>query len=302
MLEPTIISQAASNQRAESSHHALTSLPDKPLVIIEQSKSWMPLDLAGLWAYREMLYFLIWRDLKVRYKQTLLGVAWIVLQPVMMTIIFTVFLSVLMRVPSSGVSYPLFVYSGLLLWTFFASAVSTAGSSLISNAHLVTKVYFPRLIVPIAAVTGRLVDLAIGFAILIGMMAYYGVAPTWNMLALLPMLALAILLALGCGMLLSALNVKYRDIGVMLPVVIQLLMYVSPVLYPSRLVYERLGRWGWLYSLNPLVGILEGYRAAIFSGAFNRFALSVSVAVTLSLLVYSAFVFRRIEHSFADVI
>ena len=277
-------------------------LPEEPLTTIEPSGSWSALNLRDMWAYREMLYFLTWRDLKVRYKQTVLGVAWVVLQPLMMTLVFTAFLGFLVRVPSDGAPYPLFVYAGLLPWTFFSGAVVSSGNSLVGNAHLVTKVYFPRLIVPTASVVGRVVDLAIAFLILVGLLAYYRVAPTWGMLLLVPFVVLATLLALGCGLLLSALNVKYRDIGIVLPVIIQLWMYVSPVLYPSRLVYERLGQWGWVYSLNPLVGILDGFRAAIFGGSVNPFSLGVSVVATLALLVYSAYAFRRVERSFADVI
>jgi lipopolysaccharide transport system permease protein len=279
-------------------HH----LPEEPLATIRPSASWRALDLRDLWEYRELLYFLTWRDLKVRYKQTLLGIVWVVLQPLMMTLIFTVFLGLLVRVPSDGVPYPLFVYAGLLPWTFFSSAVTSGGSSLVSNAHLVTKVYFPRLVVPMSSVAGRVVDFAIAFVIIIGLMAYYRTAPTWGILMLPPLVVLGTLLALGCAMLFSALNVKYRDIGILLPVVIQLWMYASPVLYPSRLVFERLGRWGWLYSLNPVVGILDGFRASLFGGRFNPFGLGVSVVVTLALLVYSAFAFRRVEQSFADVI
>jgi lipopolysaccharide transport system permease protein len=264
--------------------------------------SWAALNLRDLWAYRELLYFLTWRDLKVRYKQTVLGVAWVVLQPLMMTVVFTVFLSVLVRTPSDGAPYPLFVYAGLLPWTFFSSAVTSSGGSLVGNAHLVTKVYFPRLIVPVASVAARLVDFAVAFVILVGMLAFYRVTPTWSLLLLPPLVLLATLLALGCGLLLSALNVKYRDIGIVLPIVIQLWMFVSPVVYPSRLVYERLGRWGWVYSLNPLVGILDGFRAALFGGTPDRFALGVSVIFAVALLLYSAFAFRRVERTFADLI
>lgn len=278
------------------------SLPDEPLVTIEPTHSWVALRLQDLWAYRELLYFLTWRDLKVRYKQTLLGVLWVVLQPLMMTLVFTIFLGLLVRVPSDGTPYPLFVYAGLLPWTFFSGAVAGGGASLVGNAHLVTKVYFPRMLVPFAAVAGRLADFSVAFVILVGLMAYYGVAPTWRSLLILPLAALATLFATGCGLLLAALNVRYRDIGIVLPVVIQLWMYVSPVVYPSRLVFDRLGRWGWVYSLNPLVGILDSFRAALFGGPLNRVALGLSVVVTLALLVYAAFFFRRVERTFADVI
>ncbi|MDT7542580.1 MAG: lipopolysaccharide transport system permease protein [Acidobacteriota bacterium] len=304
MFEQSALTQATTDSESVTPPRGFSEpvLPAQPLVVIEAKTSLSALDLRDVWAYRELLYFLTWRDLKVRYKQTLLGVVWVVLQPLMLTVIFTVFLSMLVRVPSDGLPYPVFVYAGLLPWTFFSGAVSGGGNSLVTNAHLVTKVYFPRLIVPTASVAGRLVDFAIAFGILAGLLAYYRVVPTWNMLALLPLVALTTLLALGCATLLSALNVKYRDIGIVLPVFMQFWMYVSPVIYPSRLVYERLGRWGWLYSLNPLVGILDGFRAALFGSAFNRFALGVSVASALGLFFLSILVFRRVEGSFADLI
>jgi lipopolysaccharide transport system permease protein len=220
----------------------------------------------------------------------------------MMTLVFTVFLSILVRVPSDGVPYPLFVYAGLLPWTFFSSALTGASNSITGNAHLISKVYFPRMIVPTAAIAGRLVDFAIGFVILSGLFAYYRVSLTRNILMLPALIALTTLLALGFGMLLAALNVKYRDVVIVLPVVIQLWMYATPVLYPSRLVFDRLGARGWVYSLNPLVGILDGFRAALFGGPFNRLAIGISITFTLALLVYSAYAFRRVERGFADIV
>ncbi|MFL6231260.1 MAG: ABC transporter permease [Pyrinomonadaceae bacterium] len=278
-------------------------LPEEPLVVIEPSDSWGVVSVRDVWAYRELLYFLTWRDLKVRYKQTALGVAWVVMQPLLTTIIFTIFLGVLARVPSDrGVAYPVFVYTGLLPWTFFSSAILGSGNSLVGNAQLITKVYFPRLIVPVAAICGRLVDFSVAFLIYVGMAIYYHVPPSVNLLMLPALVALMMLLALGFGMLTSAANVKYRDVGVALPVLIQLWMYVSPVLYPSRLVYERVGHWGWLYWLNPLVGILDNFRAALLGGEFNWYALGVSAAITFVLLAYAAVIFRRVEKNFADVI
>ena len=277
-------------------------LPDKPLVTIQPRRPWSVAELRDLWAYRELLYFLIWRDLKVRYKQAALGVAWVLLQPLLMTLVFTVFLGMLVRVPSEGVPYTLFVYAGLLLWTFFSSAVTGGGNSLVVNAHLITKVYFPRVMIPAAAVAARLVDFAVSFLIVAGMLVYYRVPPTWNTLMLPPLIVLAALLALGCATLLSALNVKYRDVSIVLPVLIQLWMYVSPVLYPPRLVTDALGHWGWVYALNPLVGVVDGFRAALFGGTFDLFALSVSAAFTLALLAYATYTFRRVECSVADVI
>jgi homopolymeric O-antigen transport system permease protein len=278
----------------------LESLPDEPLITIQPSGSWSKLNLGDLWTYRELLYFLTWRDLKVRYKQTILGVTWVIIPPLLITFIFTIFLGMLARVPSDpGVPYVLFVYVGILPWTFFTGAVTVSGGSLVSNANLITKVYFPRLIAPLSAIGGRLIDLGIALAILSGMMLYFRVGVTWKLLMLPGLVLLLTLLALGCGMLIAALNVRYRDVGLALPVIIQAWMYVSPILYPSRLVPDK---WRWLYDLNPLVGIIDNFRASLFGGAFNWYALAVSVAFSLILLVYSAYVFRRAEKSFADVI
>ena len=275
-------------------------LPDEPLVVIERSRAWVAVDLRDLWNYRELLYFLAWRDVKVRYKQTVLGIMWVVMQPALMTLIFTVFLGKIARVPSMGqVPYPLFAYSGLLLWTFFSGAISVGAQSLIGNAHLITKIYFPRLIIPCAVIGGRVIDFLISFALLGVLMLYYRFAVTWSVLLVPLFVALIVLLALGFSLLTSALTVKYRDVGIALPVLIQLWMFVSPIVYPISLVPPQ---WQRLYSLNPLVGIIEGFRAALFDYPINRWALSISVAVTLILLVYSAYTFKRIEKGFADIV
>jgi len=283
--------------KPESPQQTSPSLPEEPLVVIEPSKSWVAVNLYDLWTYRELLCFLIWRDLKVRYKQAMLGVLWVVMQPLLTTLIFTVFLGQLARVPSDNIPYPLFAYAGLLLWTFFSSAVTHSGNSLIGSAQLITKVYFPRMIIPGAAVGARLVDFAIAFTTLIGLMVYYGVAATWSIVMLPVIVLLLILLTLGIGMGTSALNVKYRDIGIALPVLIQLWMFVSPIVYPLSLVPVR---WQWAYALNPLVGIIEGFRASLFGQAFNWSALAFSTVATLALLIYSAYTFKRMEKTFAD--
>jgi lipopolysaccharide transport system permease protein len=295
-----VIEPQATNAAHESPSPLSTQLlPEKPVVIIEPSRTGAGLGLRDLWAYRELLVFLAWRDLKVRYKQTVLGVLWVLLQPLLMTVIFTVFIGFLVRVPTGGRPYALLVYIGLLPWTFFSSAVLQSGTSIVSNAHLITKVYFPRLIIPAAAVTARLVDFAISFVILAGLMIYYRAGLTAQ-IAMLPVLILMVaLLALGFGMLVSALNVKYRDIGVMLPVVLQLWMFVSPVVYPLALVPEK---WRVVYSLNPMVGIISGFRSAILGDAFDWPALAVSAAVAVVLPIYSAYLFRRVERGFADII
>ncbi len=275
------------------------TLPDEPLVTIQPGKSWAALDLRELWAYRELLYFLVLRDVKVRYKQAALGLAWVVMQPLLTTLILTVFLGMLARVPSDDVPYMLFVFVGLLPWSFFSSAVTNGSNSLVGSAHLITKVYFPRAIIPSAAVGARLVDFAVSVVILAGLMAFYRIGPTVSLLALPLLTALVALLALACVMISAAVNVKYRDVGAVMPVVVQLWMYVSPVLYPSKLVPEG---WRWAYSLNPMVGIVENFRAAVFGRPFDWRALSISAAYTVVLLVCASYVFRRVEREFADVI
>jgi lipopolysaccharide transport system permease protein len=274
-------------------------LPDQPLVVIEPRKPWAALDLKEMWAYRELLYFLVWRDVKVRYKQTALGAAWAIIQPLFTMLIFTIFFGRLAGVPSDNVPYPLFAYAGLLPWTFFANAVTNSGNSLISSANLITKVYFPRMLIPAAAVGAGLVDLAIAFLILIPLMIYYHAAITWNVLLLPLVVLMTTLLALAVGMWLSALNVKYRDVRFALPFLIQLWMFVSPVIYPASFLPQQ---WRWILWLNPMTGIIEGYRSSLFGKPFNWTALAASAAITLALLIYSSYVFRRMEKSFADIV
>lgn len=291
--------QAPARTEAASHYKAPSPLPDEPLITIERNKSWNAISLREIWAYRELLYFLIWRDIKVRYKQTVLGVAWVVMQPLLTTFVFTVFLGVLVRVPSDGIAYPLFAFSGLLLWTFFASAVTASSNSIVTNSHLITKVYFPRSIIPVAAVAARLLDFGVAFVILVVMLIYYRVDVTWHMAMLPVTLALVVLLALSLGMWSSALNVKYRDVGVVIPLALQLGMFVSPVAYPSSLIPQS---WRWLYILNPMTGIIDNFRASLFGQSFDWLALAVSTLITLVLLFYSAYAFWRMERSFADIV
>jgi len=288
-------------ERAEIPEKSLRvpQLPDEPVSVVEASGAWVTANLSDLWMYRELLYFLTWRDLKVRYKQTVLGMAWALLQPLLMTMIFTIFLGRVVQVPSDNIPYPLFVYAGLLLWTFFSGAVTATGNSLVGNAPLITKVYFPRLIIPIAAITARLVDLGIAFLILAGMMIYYRAALTMQLLMVPPLVLLMVLLALGFGLWTSAVNVKYRDVGIALPVLIQLWMFASPVVYPLSLVPQR---WQLAYSLNPVAGILEGFRSALFGKAFNWPTIILAAIFTLLLLVYATYAFRNRERVFADLI
>ena len=276
------------------------SSPIQPLIKIRPSKGWVALQLGDLWVYRELLYFLTWRDIKVRYKQTILGATWAIIQPLFTMLLFTLFFGKLGHIPSDGVPYPIFAYAGLLPWTFFSNAVTNSGNSLVGSANLITKVYFPRMIIPGAAVGAGLVDFAIAFVILIALMIYYHVALTWNLLALPLLLALTTLLALGVGMWASALNVKYRDIRYALPFLVQLWMFFSPVIYPVSLMPQK---WRWILWLNPLSGIIEGFRSSLFGvNQFDWTALSISIVVTLGILVYSAYSFRRMERVFADIV
>jgi lipopolysaccharide transport system permease protein len=271
-----------------------------PTVRIRPSKGWVALNLNDLWAYRELLYFLTWRDIKVRYKQTALGASWAIIQPLFTMLLFTLFFGKLAKLPSDGIPYPIFAYAGLLPWTFFSNAVTNSGNSLVGSSNLITKVYFPRMIIPGAAVGAGLVDFAIAFVVLVGLMIYYGVALTPSLLALPLLLALTTLLALGVGMWTSALNVKYRDIRYALPFLIQLWMFASPIIYPASLMPQR---WRWVLRLNPLTGIIEGYRASLLGRTpFDWPSLGISTVITLAILVYSAYSFRRMERTFADIV
>jgi len=276
------------------------SSPIQPLIKIRPSKGWVALQLRDLWVYRELFYFLTWRDIKVRYKQTVLGALWAIIQPLFTMLLFTLFFGKLGHIPSDGVPYPIFAYAGLLPWTFFSNAVTNSSNSLVGSANLITKVYFPRMIIPGAAVLAGLVDLAIAFIILVGLMFYYRVALSWSLLAVPLLVVLTSLLAIGVGMWASALNVKYRDIRYALPFLIQLWMFFSPVIYPVSLMPQK---WRWILWLNPLSGIIEGFRSSLFGvNQFDWTALGISIAMTLGILVYSAYSFRRMERVFADIV
>jgi lipopolysaccharide transport system permease protein len=273
--------------------------PGGPRIVIEPGRPGLRAELRDWWAYRELLLFLAWRDVQVRYQQTALGVAWVVLQPLLMTVVFTLVVGQVARVPSDGVPYALFVCVGLVPWTFFAGAVSHGGNSLVNSAHLITKVYFPRVLVPAAVVAGRLIDLAVALGLVGGLMAWYGIRPSAGALLLpVPVLLLA-LLAFAVSTGLAALNVKYRDVGLVLPVGLQLWMFSSPVLYPSGVVPPK---WAWLYALNPLTGIIDGFRAALLQQPFPALSLGTSAAVTLAILAASLRAFRRLEEGFADIV
>lgn len=287
------------NSSAGHSPPAFQALPEQPLVIIEPSRSWIPLNLKDLWQYRDLLYILTMRDIKVRYKQTLLGALWAIIQPLFTMLIFSLLFGRLANMPSDGIPYPIFAFAGLLPWTFFSNAVTNSGNSLIGNSNLITKVYFPRMVIPVASVASGLIDFAVAFGLLILLMFYYGIAFSINLLMLPVLIVLTALLAIGIGMLMSALNVKYRDVRHALPFLIQLGMFASPIIYPLSLVPEK---WQWLMLLNPLAGQIEAYRAAFFGKPFNWLALGISAVLTFVILIYSAYNFRRMEKTFADLV
>lgn len=273
-------------------------MPADPLIKIRPGTSSIRSSLSEVWAYRELLYFLVWRDLKVRYKQTLLGAAWVILQPLLMAIIFTVFMSKLVRVPSDSVPYPLFAYAGLLPWMFFSNAVATSSFGLLANSYMITKVYFPRIIIPVALVGVRLIDFVTASAMLIAMMFYYRVDVGRGLLLLPVLFLLTTLLTLGFSVWLAALNVKYRDVGTLLPLLLQVCMFASPIIYPSSLVPDR---WRLIYSLNPLAGLVEGFRASLFNLPFDWTSLGIGAAVIVVLFIYFVRAFCRIEEDIVDI-
>jgi lipopolysaccharide transport system permease protein len=270
------------------------------VVIIEPRRPWALPNFSEIWANRELLYFLTWRDIKVRYKQTLLGVAWVIIQPIATMLIFTLLFGRLagMDQRTGGIPYPIFAFTGLLPWTFFSTALATSSNSLVGNAHLISKVYFPRVIIPAATVGASLVDFGLSFLVFIGLMAYYGVGLTSRIVLLIPLIILVVIFALGVGLLLSSINVKYRDIRHAVPFIIQVWMFASPVLYPLGLVP---GRWRSLLALNPMAGIIEGFRAVLLGNiAIPWNNLGLSALISLVVLIGSLLIFRRLEKSFAD--
>lgn len=285
--------------KQKSAASVADSLPEKPIVVIEPSKSWVALNLSDLWHYRDLLYILMMRDIKVRYKQTALGAAWAIIQPLFTMLIFTLFFGRLAGMPSDGIPYPLFAYAGLLPWTFFSNAITNSGNSLVGSSNLITKVYFPRMIIPIAAVGSGLLDFLIAFALLVLLMFYYGIGLSLNILMLPVLVILTSLLAIGVGMWMSALNVKYRDVRYALPFLVQIGLFATPIIYPASLVPEK---YRWLLWLNPVAGQIEAYRSAFFGKPFDWLALAISALLTLIILFYAAFTFKRMEKSFADLI
>lgn len=268
--------------------------------IIEPKKGLFQLDLRGIWLYRELLYFLVWRDLKVRYKQTVIGIGWAVLQPFVTMVIFTVIFGNLVKVPSDGLPYPIFAYSALLPWNYFASALHRCVVSVVGDAALVSKVYFPRLILPLVGTISGLVDFFVSFLLLIGMMSFFRLGISWTVMMLPVFLLLALSTALAVGLWLSALNVRYRDVGHTIPFLVQVWMYASPIVYPVSIIPER---YRFFYSLNPMVGVIEGFRWALIGEQRPNFAvMAISVGVVLLLISGGLVFFRQMEKTFADVV
>ncbi len=268
-------------------------------VHIEPYQGRVPLNLKEFWRYRELLYFLVWRDIKVRYKQTLLGAAWAIIQPFFTMVVFSIFFGRMAQMASNGYPYPIFSYTALLPWTYFSGALSLAANSLVGSGGLITKVYFPRLIVPVSSVLSGLVDFAFAFLVLIGMMIFYGYAPTIYIILLPLFLLLALTTALGVGLWLSALNVKYRDVRYLIPFLTQFWLFATPVVYPSSLLSEP---WRTIYGLNPMVGVVEGFRWALLGDKPPELMILASVIVSIILLVSGVIYFRHTEDTFADLI
>jgi len=278
----------------------MSSKSQTDLTVIRPSNGWAALNLRDLWTYRELILFLTWRDLKVRYKQTLLGASWAVLQPFLTMVVFSIFFGGLAEVPSDGVPYPIFSYTALIPWTLFSKALQDASRSLVASSHMITKVYFPRMILPLASVMAGLVDFMIAFVVLLGMMIYFDIFPTGNIWTLPLFLLLALITAVGVSFWLSALNVLYRDIGYVLPFLTQFWMFITPIAYPSSMVPEQ---WQALYAVNPMTGVVEGFRWALLgTGQPSGTMAIVSSLVALLLLVSGMFYFKRMERMFADMV
>ena len=273
---------------------------ETPQIRIEPSKGWSPLKLREIWAYRELLYFLMWRDVKIRYKQTVFGASWAIIQPFLTMVVFSLFFGKLAKVPSDGVPYPIFSFAALVPWTLFNYGLSQASNSLVGSSHLITKVYFPRLIIPTASLLSGVVDFLIAFGLLLGMMLFYGIMPTLNVFWVPALVLLTLVTALGVGLWLSALNVQYRDVRFAVPFLAQLWMFATPIAYPSSLLPEK---WRVLYGLNPMAGVVEGFRWALLGTATRPGAMIfASAGAALVILVSGAFYFRRMERNFADVV
>lgn len=271
-----------------------------PIIYLKPSTDWLPLDFGELWRYRELIFFLTWRDIKVRYKQAVLGIAWAVLQPLLTMAIFTIIFGVLLNTPSQGLPYPLFALTALVPWQLFATALQRSSISLVGNANLITKIYFPRIAIPLSTIFAALIDFGISFVVLLGVMAFYRVWPGLMILWLPLFILLSLLTSLAVGLWLSALNVQYRDIQHMVPFIIQVWMYASPIVYPIETIPA--GFWRSIYSLNPMVGVIQGFRWALLGGTHPDITLVISIIVVLILLISGLYYFRRMEKTFADIV
>ena len=279
---------------------AVSAQSAEPVILIRPSKGWVPFNLRDLWEYRELLYFLVWRDIKVRYKQTALGAAWAILQPLLTMIVFSVFFGRLAGIPSDGIPYPIFTFTALLPWQLFSHALIESSNSLVTNERLITKVYFPRLVIPISAVLAGLVDFAIAFGVLVVMMFFYGIVPTAAILTLPFFILLAIASALAVGLWLSALNVQYRDVRYVIPFLTQFWLFATPIAYSSNLVPEP---WRVWYGVNPMAGVIEGFRWALLGKTGGTPSLLIVSTVIVGVLLVSGLAyFRRMERTFADVV
>lgn len=269
-------------------------------IVLEPPRGWLKLRISELWEFRELLYFLTWRDIKVRYKQTLLGIVWAIIQPLMTMVIFSVVFGKLAKLPSEGMPYPIFAYTALLPWQLFSRALSDAASSVVSNQHMITKIYFPRIFLPTSSIISGLIDFSIAFLILLGMMFYYKITISWNILFLPIFLLLAVINAMAVGMWLSALNVRYRDVKYITPFLLQVWLYATPIAYSTTLIPEE---WRVLYSLNPMVGVVNGFRWALLGQSFEVSSLfAVSIGVVVVFFFSGLFYFQRMEQTFADLI
>jgi lipopolysaccharide transport system permease protein len=279
----------------------LPGIPKRRLTfIVQPSKGWLRLDLRPVWEYRELLYFLVWRDIKVRYKQTAIGAAWAICQPLLTMMIFAVIFGRFAKIPSDNVPYPIFAFAGLLPWTYFSQSIARSGASLVTDANLIRKIYFPRLIIPTSAVIAPLVDFVLSVLILLVMMAWYRISPNWAATTLPLFMCLAVCAALGVSLWLSALNVRYRDVGHAIPFLVQFWMYASPIVYPLSLIPER---WRFLYSLNPMVAVIEGFRWGLLGKKSPEFAvIAIGSTVAFLLFVSGLVFFKRMERVFADIV